>query len=83
MAIIYDDSKSFNEQTAEVQDFIRNEVIDQTAEPFDRDQLGRPLNFHFEFTDGKPKEYLVNMLNVYISNKSWALKDQLITVTAK
>ncbi len=78
--ITYDDTKDFNGQTEEVKNYIRTEVIDQSATPVTRDNLGRPLDFLFAFTDAKPQNYSVAMRNVYISNRSWALREQIITV---
>ena len=81
--ITYDNTKPFDQQTEEVQTYIRQEVIDIQAEPATRDELGRPAVSHYEFTDATETAYGVDVENVYISNASWALKAQRITVNAK
>lgn len=81
--ITYDNTKPFEQQTEEVQTFIRQEVIDIQAKPASQDELGRPATYHFEFTDATETAYNVDVQNVYISNASWALRAQNITVTAK
>ena len=81
--ITYDKTKPFEQQTEEVQTFIRQEVIDIQATPASQDALGRPATYHFEFTDATETAYNVDVQNVYISNASWALRAQNITVTAK
>lgn len=81
--ITYDNTKPFEQQTEEVQAFIRQEVIDIHAEPATRDELGRPALSRFEFTDATETAYGVEVRNEYISNASWALRAQHITVNAK
>ena len=81
--ITYNNTKPFEQQTDEVKNFIRQEVIDIHAEPATRDNLGRPDTYHFEFTDATETAYNVDVKNGYISNASWALRSQTITVTAK
>ena len=81
--ITYDNTKPFEQQTEEVQAFIRQEVIDIQAEPATKDELNRPATYHFEFTDANETAYNVDVQNLYISNASWALRAQNVTVTAK
>ena len=81
--ITYDNTKPFEQQTDEVQDYIRQEVIDIQAQPARTDALGRPDIYLFAFTDATETAYEVNVQNEYISNASWALKTQHITVKAK
>lgn len=81
--ITYDNTKPFDQQTEEVQTFIRQEVIDIQAEPATRDELGRPALSRFEFMDATETAYIVEVRNEYISNASWALRAQHITVNAK
>ena len=81
--ITYNNTKPFEQQTEKVQTFIRQEVIDIQAKPASQDALGRPATYHFEFTDATETAYNVEVQNVYISNASWALRAQNITVTAK
>lgn len=79
--MIYDPTKPFSEQSEEVQNYIRTEVIDQQAEPTMRDTLGRPKTFDFPFEDETGAEYNAEMTNIFISDRSWALADQRIVVT--
>lgn len=81
--ITYDKTKPFEQQTDEVQGYIRQNVIDIQAEPKSRDALGRPDTYEFAFTDTTETAYAVSVKNEYISNASWALKTQHITVNAK
>lgn len=81
--ITYDNTKPFDQQTEEVKSFIRQEVIDIHTEPATKDALNRPATYHFEFTDATGTAYNVDVQNVYISNASWALRAQNVTVTAK
>lgn len=81
--ITYDKTKPFEQQTDEVQGYIRQDVIDIQAEPTSRDALGRPDIYEFAFTDATETAYAVSVKNEYISNASWALKTQYITVNAK
>lgn len=81
--ITYDKTKPFEQQTDEVQGYIRQNVIDIQAEPKSRDALGRPDTYEFAFTDATEIAYAVSVKNEYISNASWALKTQHITVNAK
>ena len=81
--IKYNPNKSFDKQTNAVQTYIRQQVIDIQAQPASHDALGRPATYNFEFTDSMQTAYNVLVENVYISNASWALKDQRITVTPK
>lgn len=81
--ITYDKTKQFEQQTDEVQDYIRQNVIDIQAEPTSRDALGRPDTYEFAFTDATETAYAVGVKNEYISNASWALKTQHITLNAK
>ena len=81
--ITYDKTEPFEQQTDEVQGYIRQNVIDIRAEPKSRDALGRPDTYELAFTDATETAYSVSVKNEYISNASWALKTQHITVNAK
>lgn len=77
----YNPKKSFKGQTQKVQDYIRQEVCDQTnTQPKERDSLGRPSRFEWTFTDETGSAYLVTLTNSFIDNRSWRLNRQDISV---
>lgn len=79
----YNPNRSFKSQTQKVKDYILNEVVDITATPKSKDNLGRPSVFEFSFTDETGANYLVTATNHYIDNRSWRLHNTEITVTPK
>lgn len=77
--MVIDKNKSYKEQTEEIKQWLDSH-IDMTAKPIKQDNLGRPAVYNFTVTDDNDVTYILEITNVYQSDRSWALKSQIINL---
>ena len=77
--MVIDKNKSYKEQTEDVKQWLDSH-IDMTAKPIKQDNLGRPAVYNFTVTDDNGVTYIIEITNVYQSDRSWALQSQIINL---
>lgn len=73
-----DKNKTYKEQTEEVKSWLNTFIdLSQVAEC---DNFNRPSVYRFSVSDSTGATYVLELTNVYQSERSWALKSQNINL---
>lgn len=77
--MVIDKNKSYKEQTEEVKQWLDTH-IDMSIKPVKKDNLGRPAVYNFTVTDDGGASFIIELTNIYQSDRSWALQSQVINL---